>query len=37
MVTIAALAAIGGGIVLLLSDTTRPETQPPQPVSEKKV
>ncbi|CAH1636438.1 unnamed protein product [Spodoptera littoralis] len=37
MVTIAALAAIGGGIVLLLSDTTRPEPQPPQPVNEKKV
>lgn len=28
MVTIAALAAIGGGIVLLLSDTTHPKEKP---------
>lgn len=34
MVTIAALAAVGGGIVLLLSDTARPEEKP---VTDKKM
>lgn len=28
MVTIAALAAVGGGIILLLPDTSRPKDQP---------